>query len=130
MRLSLIAASLLAFAAAPAFADDASDLAAAKADIAAAKLSAASDLNMWCGAAFVMMSAKLTAGGDTANAKLASDKSDALFGKASPLLTADGVPSDKMGAISTAFTTVAYAQMLGTEPAKYTQEECETAATP
>jgi len=129
MRLILIAAGLLAFAA-PALADDASDLATAKAAIAAAKLSAASDLDMWCGAAFVLMSSKLTAGGDTANAKLASDKSDALFGKASPLLTADGVPSDKMGAISTAFTAVAYQQLIGTEPAKYTQEQCEAAAAP
>lgn len=129
MRLSMIAASLLALTA-PAFADDAADLAAAKADIAAAKLSDASDLDMWCGAAFILMSSKLTAGGDTANAKLATDKSDALFGKASPLLTADGVPSDKMGAISTAYTAVAYQQLIGTEPAKYTQEQCDAAAAP
>jgi hypothetical protein len=129
MRLSLLAAATIIALSTPAFADDASDLAAAKAEIAAAKLSDASNLNMWCGAAFTVVAAKLTSTGDAANAKLASDASDTLFGIAAPLLTADGVAAADMGKISTDYTAVAYAQTIGnSEPAEFTQAQCEAAA--
>lgn len=129
MRLTLIAAALLLGSIAPSFADDAADLAAAKATIAAAKLSPASDLAMWCGAAFTLGAATLTQSGDATQAKTYSDKADVLFGKASPLLTADGVPAANMGPMSTAYMSVAFAQtMAKTEPAAHSQDDCEAAA--
>jgi hypothetical protein len=129
MRLSLLAAAAILALATPAFADAASELASAKAEIAAAKLSTATNLHMWCGAAFTVVSAKLNSTGDAANAKLASDASDALFTTAAPLLTADGVASADMGKISADYTAVAYAQTIdNTEAAEFTQAECEAAA--
>ena len=130
MRLLVLAAAAALAFVLPALADDAADLAAAKAAIAAAKLSPASDLDMWCGAAFTVVSAKFNSTGDPAHAKTASDAASALFGLASPLLTADGVADKDLAGISTDYTAVAYAQTIAaSEPAQYTQEQCEAAAT-
>jgi hypothetical protein len=128
MRRILIAATLLAFAA-PAFADDASDLAAAKTMITGAKLSPAADLNMWCGAAFTLFSSA-TKESDAEKSKAADANASILFGKASPLLTADGVKAKNMGAISTAYMTLAASQLIANaETPAHTQEECQAAAT-
>jgi hypothetical protein len=128
MRITLIATiALLAFAA-PAFADDAADLTAAKAAIAKAKLSPASDLNMWCGAAFTLYSSAMKQGGDADKAKTADANATVLFGKASPLLVADGVASGDMATMSTNYMTVAAAQLItNTEPPAHTQEDCQAA---
>ena len=128
MRLTLIAAiTLLAFAA-PAFADDAADLTAAKAAIAKAKLSPASDLNMWCGAAFTLYSSAMKQGGDADKAKIADANATVLFGKASPLLSADGVASGDMATMSTNYMTVAAAQLISNaETPAHTQEDCQAA---
>ncbi|MDR3476080.1 MAG: hypothetical protein P4M09_30915 [Devosia sp.] len=128
MRSTLVAAALVLASMVPAVADDASDLAAAKDAIAAAKLSPASELNMWCGAAFTLYSQAMKQGGDADKAKAADANATALFGKAAPLLTADGVASGDMGAMSTNYMTVAAAQLINsTEPPAHTQEECQAA---
>src|SRR5215469_11000606 len=72
----------------PAWADDAADLAAAKATISAAKLSAASDLNMWCGAAMTLVSAA-TKANDASKSSAADASATAFFGKASASMTTD-----------------------------------------
>ena len=110
MRLLILAATVTLAFVVPVLADDAADLATAKAAIAAAKLSPASDLDMWCGAAFTVVSAKFNSTGDAAHAKTARDEADALFGLASPLLTADGVADKDLAGISTDYTAVAYAR--------------------
>jgi hypothetical protein len=147
MRLALVVSVALLTLSSPAFADDAaaapaapaaaaapaaSDaaaLAASKAAIKAAGLSAEVDMNMWCAAAFTAVSGQMTAGGDAANAKLASDAADTLFTVAAPQLTAAGVADADMPKLSTDYTAVAYAQVIDkTEQPLYTQAQCETAA--
>ncbi|MEO8882174.1 MAG: hypothetical protein ABI377_01955 [Devosia sp.] len=111
----------------PVFADDASDLAAAKAAIAAAKISPEADLLTWCGAAFTLLASAEK--DDAAKSKIASDNAAALFAKAEPLLTADGVTD--LTAMGTDYTTVAAAQLLTeTDKPTHTQDECVAAATP
>ena len=123
MRRSLLAlAALLAFSA-PAFADELSD---AKAAIAAAKLSAETDLAMWCGSAYTIASA---AASDDAGKKSADDLANALFGKAAPLLTKDGVADADLGKFGTYYTVVVKSQLVDqTEAPEHTQEECSAAA--
>jgi hypothetical protein len=110
----------------PVFADDASDLAAAKAAIAAAKVSPEADLLTWCGAAFTLLAAAEK--DDAAKAKIASDNAAALFAKAEPLLTADGVTD--LTAMGGDYTTVAAAQLLTEtdKPPSHTQDDCVAAA--
>ena len=130
MRLASIAILATFVLATPAWADAASDLAAAKATIAAANLSEESDLDMWCGAAFTLAAVSLDAAGNATDAALAKKAADALFGKAAPLLTGDGVAEADLGNISTQYMVVANAQMIEkSEEAEHTQEECQTAAT-
>lgn len=114
----------LAFVA-PVFADDASDLAAAKAAIAAAKISPEADLLTWCGAAFTLLASAEK--DDAAKAKDASDHAAALFAKAEPLLTKDGVTD--LTAMGGDYTTVAAAQLLSeTDKPAHSQEDCVAAA--
>ena len=111
----------------PVFADDASDLAAAKAMIAAAKISPQADLLTWCGAAFTLLAGAEK--DDADKAKIASDHAAALFAKAEPLLTADGVKAEDMSAMGTAYTTVAAAQLMSdTEKPSHSQDDCVAAA--
>ena len=104
MRRPLLALAALLALSAPAFADELSD---AKAAIAAAKLSAEIDLAMWCGAAFTIASA---AAPDDAAKKSADDMANALFGKAAPLLTKDGVADADLGKFGTYYTVVVKSQ--------------------
>jgi len=128
MRRTLFVAAAFFALAAPALADNASDLAAAKAEIAAAKLSPESDLNMWCGAALTLQSS-LEAQTKPDEAKAASAAADMLFGQAAALLATDGVAEDKMAALSTDYTAVAFAQLQGgSEKPAYTQDQCKAAA--
>ena len=62
----------------------------------------------WCGAAFTLLASAEK--DDAAKAKLATDHAAALFAKAEPLLTADGVTD--LTAMGTDYTTVAAAQLL------------------
>lgn len=129
MRLTLLTAATLLVLTSQAFADTVADVTAAKDVIAAAELSDETNLAMWCGAAFTLVSANYTGKGDTGNAKLATDLASTLFGKAAPLLTADGVADADMGNIATQYMVVANAQTIDkTEPADFTQEECQAAA--
>ena len=129
MRLAAIALVTTLALATPAFADAASDLAAAKATIAAAKLSTESDLDMWCGAAFTLAAAHFTSGGNTADADASTKSASVMFGKAAPLLTADGVAGADLGNISTQYMVVVDAQLNAqSEPAEHTKDECAAAA--
>jgi nucleoside-specific outer membrane channel protein Tsx len=123
MRRSLFALAALLALASPAFADEVSD---AKAAIAAANLSEESDLLMWCGAAFTIASA---AAPDDATKKSADDIASVLFGKAAPLLTADGVADADLSTFGTNYTIVVKYQIVDQkEEAEHTQEECTAAA--
>ena len=129
IRLLTVAVVLSLSGAVPALADDASDLAAAKALIAGAKISPQADLFTWCGAAFTLLAQAEK--DDAAKAKIASDHAMALFAKAEPLLTADG--EKDMEAMGAAYTTVASAELLtdngGAKPS-HTQDDCVAAASP
>ena len=126
MRLVSLAV-VFALAAGPALADDAADLAAAKATIAAAKLSANSDLYMWCGAA-MMLVAQATKDSAPDKSKAATDDYNTLLGKASASLTADGVTQDKFGDMMTAYMTVATAQLATqTDPPSHNTDDCDAA---
>jgi len=127
MRILQVAVVLSLALATPVFADDASDLAAAKAAIAAAKVSPEADLLTWCGAAFTLLAQAEK--DDADKAKIASDNAAALFARAEPLLKADGVTD--LTAMGTDYTTVAAAQLLTEtdKPPSHTQDECVTAAT-
>lgn len=129
MRSTLIAAAVIAFASVvPAMADDATDLTAAQTAIAAAKLSPASDLNMWCGAAMTLYS-QVMKDSDAEKSKAADANASILFGKAAPLLAADGVKEADMAAMSTNYMTVAAAQLINnTGTPEHTQDECQAAA--
>ena len=123
MRRPLFAFAALLALGTPAFADEVSD---AKAAIAAANLSEESDLLMWCGAAFTIASAVAT---DDAVKKSADDMVNALFGKAAPLLTADGVADADLASFGTNYTVVAKYQIVDQkEAAEHTQDECTAAA--
>ncbi len=127
MRLAVLAAVLACFAAAPALADDAADLAAAKSTIAAAKLSADSDLYMWCGAA-MMIVAQVTKDSAPDKSKAATDDANTLFTKASASLTADGVTQDNLGGMMTAYMTLASAQLVTqTDPPSHNTDDCDAA---
>ncbi len=127
MRLAVLAAVLACFAAAPALADDAADLTAAKATIAAAKLSANSDLYMWCGAA-MMIVAQVTKDSAPDKSKAATDDANTLFTKASASLTADGVTQDNFGGMMTAYMTLATAQLVTqTDPLSHQTDDCDAA---
>jgi hypothetical protein len=124
MRFALVAAIAVLGLTAPALADDASDLAAAKATIAAAKLSADSDLSMWCGAAMTLVAAA-TKESDATKSSAADASATAFFTKASTSMTADGVAAVDFPAISTAYMTVANAELIAqTEPPSHNTDDC------
>jgi gamma-glutamyl phosphate reductase len=126
IRRLTVAVILSLSSAVPVFADDASDLVAAKALIANAKISPQADLLTWCGAAFTLLAQAEK--DDADKVKLAQDHAMALFAKAEPLLTADGVKD--MTAMGAAYTTVAAAELLtdtGTDKPSHTQDECVAA---
>ena len=109
-----------------ALADDAADLAAAEQTIGGAKLSTTSDLNMWCGAAMTLLSAA-TKDSDPSKSSAADASASAFFGKASTSLAADGVKADDFSAISTAYMTIANAQLIAqSEQPSHDTEECVT----
>lgn len=123
MRRPLLALIALLALSAPAFADELSD---AKAAIADAKLSAETDLDMWCGAAFTITSAATT---DADAKKTADDLMNALFTKAAPLLTKDGVADADLGKFGTYYAVVVKSQIVDqAEAPAHTQEECTDAA--
>jgi hypothetical protein len=129
MRLAALALLTTLALVPPAFADATSDLAAAKATIAAAKLSTASDLDMWCGAAFTLAATHFTSAGNTTDADSSTKSASVMFGKAAPLLTADGVADADLGNISTQYMVVVNAQLNDqSEPAEHTKDECDAAA--
>lgn len=123
MRRPLLALAALLALSAPAFADELSD---AKAAIAAAKLSTETDLDMWCGAAYTIASAATT---DAAAKKQSDDMMNALFAKAAPLLTKDGVADADLGKFGTYYALVVKSQLVDqAEAPEHTQEECAAAA--
>lgn len=127
MRLAF-AVLALAAAISPAMADTASDFAAAKANIAAAKLSHDSDLDMWCGAAVTLMSAT-TQQTDPVSAQAMNDAATTLFKKGTAALAAAGLAKDKVDALTNDYMTVAAAQLLSRlEMPAYGQQACEDAA--
>ena len=130
MRPILFAVATLALfaSAVPVLADDAADLTAAKAAIAAAKLSPASDLNMWCGAAMTLFSQVMKTS-DADKSKVADTNASNLYAKAAVLLAADGVKQADFTAMSTNYMTVAASElMVSTGSPEHTQEECQAAA--
>lgn len=123
MRRSLLALAALLALASPAFADEVSD---AKDAIAAANLSDEADLLMWCGAAFTIASA---AAPDDATKKTSDDLATALFTKAAPILSADGVADADLSTFGTNYAIVVKNEIVDQkEDAEHTQEECMTAA--
>ena len=123
--LATLALVLSAFVS-PVLADDAADLAAAKATIAAAKLSPASDLSMWCGAAMTLVAAA-TKDSDAAKSAAADASAKALFGKATASMMADGVKVEDFPAISTAYMAVANAELVAqTEAPSHNVDDCPT----
>lgn len=124
MRSVTLAVLALLAAGTPAIADDASDLAAAKAAIAAAKLSPESDLAMWCGAAMTLVSAA-TKDTDAGKSSAADASATAFFAKAADSLKADGVKPEDFGALSTDYMTVANAELVAqSEPPSHNTDDC------
>jgi len=108
----------------PVWADEAADLSAAKSTIAAAKLSTASDLSMWCGAAMTLVSAA-TKDSDADKSAAADASAKNFFGKASESMTAEGVKSEDFAAISGAYMALANAQLVAqTEPPSHNTDDC------
>ena len=125
MRLVSLAVILTLAAVPVALADDAADLAAAKATIAAAKLSANSDLYTWCGAAMMLVAAA-TKDSAPDKAKAATDDANTLFGKATTSMQADGV-KDPAG-VTTAYMALAMAQLVSlTDPPSHNVDDCDAA---
>ncbi len=127
MRLTSFAV-VFALAATPALADDAADLAAAKATISQAKLSADSDLFMWCGATMLVFS-QATKDSDPTKSQAASDASNVFFGKAATSMSADGVSTETdSAAITSAYMTEVVAQMVKqSDPPSHTADDCDPA---
>jgi hypothetical protein len=124
MRFAPIVVLALIGLTSPVLADDAADLTAAKATIAGAKLSATSDLDMWCGAAMTLVAAA-TKDSDASKSSAADASASDFFGKASASMTADGVKSDGFPAISTAYMTVANAELIAqTEAPSHSPDDC------
>lgn len=123
MRRILLAVASLAVLTVPVLADELAD---ARAAIEAAALSDEADMYMWCGAAFTIMTAMVT---DADQQKMATDAAGALFEKASPMLTEEGIADADFAKLSENYTVLANSQLVTKleEPA-YTQEECTTAA--
>src|SRR5690242_914688 len=88
LRLAILTSLVCAVVATPVMADDAADLAAAKALIENAHVSAASDLSMWCGAAMTLVAAA-TKDGDAAKSSAADASANAFFTEASASLKTD-----------------------------------------
>jgi len=110
----------------PAIADDASDLAAAKASIAAAHVSASSDLSMWCGAAMTLVAAA-TKDTDAAKSSAADASASEFFGEAAAGLKTDGVKDEDLPALTGAYMTLANAQLVAqTEPPSHSTDDCVT----
>ncbi|HVW92302.1 MAG TPA: hypothetical protein VHB74_06810 [Devosia sp.] len=127
MRLAFVAVLAVAAGVSPALADTASDFAAAKANIAAAKLSHDSDLDMWCGAAVTLMSATTQA--DPASAQAMKDAATLLLQRGTAALAAAGLARDKVDALTNDYMTVAAAELLSRlDTPAYGQQACEDAA--
>ena len=123
MRFAIVIAAAIGLAS-PVLADDAADLAAAKATIAGANLSAASDLSMWCGAAMTLVSAA-TKETNASKSSAADASATAFFTKAATSMAADGVKSTDFAAISTAYMTVANAQLVAqTDAPSHSADDC------
>ena len=123
MRRILLAVASLAVLTAPVLADEVAD---AKAAIEAAALSDDADMYMWCGAAFTIMTAMVT---DADQQKMATDAANTLFGKASPMLTEEGIADADFAKLSENYTVLANSQLVTKlEGPAYTQEECTAAA--
>jgi hypothetical protein len=126
MRVVFAAFTALALFAGPALADDAADLATAKAAIAAANLSDASALDMWCGAAYTLISQQYKQAGKADDAKTNDDNATAVFTKAAASLTTDGVKDADMAGLSTDFMAVVFSE-ISTTPAtpEHTEDDCK-----
>ena len=125
MRTALLAAAIAVATITPAFADELAD---AKTAIAAAHLSAASDLDMWCGAAMVLVS-QATKDSNPDQSKAADAASTDFFTKAAVSLAADGVKQEDFAALSTNYMVVVSAQLVTqTDPPAHTQDDCTPSA--
>ena len=124
MRLVVLTTLVCAVLATPVLADDAADLAAAKALIENAHVSAASDLSMWCGAAMTLVAAA-TKDSEAAKSNAADASATAFFTQASASLKTDGVKEEDMSALSTAYMTVANAQLVAqSEAPSHSTDDC------
>lgn len=104
------------------------DLDSAVALIESAELSDTAHLNLWCGAAFVLVGEQLRANGNTADADSVQPFADAVYGKAATELIELGVVEEDFVALSDAFRVLAISQTGEGGEADYTQEECTAAA--
>jgi hypothetical protein len=126
MRLAFFAVLVCAACPIAAIADDAADLETAKASIAAAHISAASDLSMWCGAAMTLVAAA-TKDTDADKSSAADAAATTFFGEAATSLKADGVKDEDLAALSGAYMTVANAQLVAqTESPSHSTDDCVT----
>lgn len=125
MRIVLLAAALAVATITPAFADELAD---AKAAIAAAKLSDASDLDMWCGAAMTLVS-QATKDSNPDQSKAADAAATDFFTKAAASLAADGVKPEDLAALSTNYMVLASAQLVTqTDPPSHSTDDCTPGA--
>lgn len=123
MRKALLAATLIAFSTAPVLADEVDD---AKALIAAAELNEETDLYMWCGAAFTVVSGLL---GEAPEAAEMENLANILFAIAEPMLTEQGVADADLASFGAAYAMVAANQVVyEAEEAAYSREDCQLAA--
>ena len=100
----------------------------AQAAIDAAELSDDAYLNMWCGAAFVIITQLMESRGMADDAKQMVAMGDVVYQKAATELIGLGVNEADFTALSQNFRIIAIAQTgEGAEP-DYTQEECTAAA--
>jgi hypothetical protein len=93
-----------------------------------AELSETAYLNLWCGAAFILVSEQLRANGATADADSVQPFSDAVYQKAAVELIELGVSEEDFTALAQNFRVVAISQTGEGGEADYTQEECTAAA--
>ena len=96
--------------------------------IGAAELSDEAYLNLWCGAAFVIINQLMQARGMTDEGAQMVAMGDVVYQKAATELIGLGVNEADFTALSQNFRIVAIAQTAEGAEADYTQEECTAAA--
>ena len=123
MRRYLFTVAAVLALAAPALADELSD---AKAAIAAAKLSAKTDMIMWCAAAFGLAE-QLDADGPAK--KTDGEVTTILFAKGTPMMTSEGVAAANLTRLTQDYVAVAKSELVdGLGTPQHTQDECLAAA--